>query len=118
MCLTFPEGIVWKAETIVRSEMFGRAAFIKVKPGCEGKLTNSIEHELVPTLRREKSFRGLFALILPGGNKALSLSLWDHEENAAESYAKTFGALTGWREWSWRIGWFKSGKSRNPISAP
>ncbi len=98
--------------------MFARAAFIKLKPGCEAELTRTFEQEVVPLFRREENFRGLIALILPDGKEALSLSLWDQKESAGLCCATTFGALMAWREWSWEFRWFKSRRSRIPHSTP
>lgn len=97
--------------------MFGRAAFIKVKPGCQTGLTRTFEQEVVPRLRSEKSFRGLIALVLPNEKEAFSISLWDQKENAQAGRAKSFGMPLALREWSWKIGWFKFGRSRTSQSA-
>ena len=63
------------------SDVFARAAFIKVEPGCKVELTRTLEQEVIPLFRQEKDFRGLFAFTFPSGTKALSLSLWDHKES-------------------------------------
>ena len=73
--------------------MVARAAFIKVKPGCEVELTRTFEQEVIPLLQKEKDFRGLLAFTFPNGTKALSLSLWDHREGTGGIYAKSVGAL-------------------------
>jgi hypothetical protein len=98
--------------------MFGRAAFIKAKPGCRTGLTQTLEQDVVPVLRGEKNFRGLIALVLPNERAAISISLWGQRGNSLASFARTFGSLMAWREWSWKFGWFKSRKSRNSISRP
>lgn len=98
--------------------MFARAAFVKVRPGGETDLAKTFEQKVIPLFRRGKDFRGLIALILPGGKEALSLSLSGQKESAGESCATTFGALLAWREWSWKFCWFKSRRSRIPHSTP
>jgi hypothetical protein len=76
-----------------RSDVFARAAVIKVKPGCEVDLAKTLEQEVIPRFRKKKDFRGLFAFTFPNGTKALSLSLWDQEESAAGICARGFEAL-------------------------
>jgi len=76
--------------------VFARATFIKVKSGCEVELTRTFEQGIIPLLRKEKDFRGLFAFTFPNGAKALSLSLWDQKESAGGIWARgvgTFAAL-------------------------
>jgi len=83
--------------------MFGRAAYIKVDPGCETDLSRTFEQEVIPLYQKDKGFRGLFAFILPGGNKALTLSLWDQNAENEGKLPTTSGALPAWREWSWKF---------------
>lgn len=97
--------------------MIGRADLIKVKPGCEVELTRTFEQDVIPLFRKEKGFRGLIAFILPGGNNALSLSLWDQNAESEGKLRTTSGAPLAWREWSCKLGWFKSKKSRIPQPA-
>jgi hypothetical protein len=76
-----------------RSDVFARAAVIKVKPGCKVELPRTLEQEVILQFRKEKDFRGLFAITFPNGTKALSLSLWDQKESAGGICARGFGAL-------------------------
>jgi hypothetical protein len=98
--------------------MIGRAALIKVKLGCDLELARTFEQDVIPLIRKEKGFRGLFAFILPGGNRALSLSFWDQSAESEGKLRTTSGAPLAWREWSCNLGWFKSKKSRIPHPAP
>jgi hypothetical protein len=76
-----------------RNDVFTRAVLINVKPGCEVKLTRTLEQEVIPLFRRERDFRGLIAFIRPDGTEALSLSLWDQKESAGGIWARCSGAL-------------------------
>jgi hypothetical protein len=76
-----------------RSDVFARAAFIKVEPGCKVELTRTFEQEVIPLFRNEKDFRGLLALTFPNGTKALSLSLWGPKENAGGICARAVAVL-------------------------
>jgi heme-degrading monooxygenase HmoA len=81
--LKLPARVWWEAN-VRGNDVFTRAALINVKPGCEVELTRTLEQEVVPLSRRERGFRGLLAFVGPDGAEALSLSLWDQEENARE----------------------------------
>ena len=94
--------------------MLGRAAFIKVDPDCEMELSRTFEQEVIPLYQKDKGFRGLFVFILPGGNKALTLSLWDQNAEIEDKLRTTSGAPLAWREWSWKFCWFKSKWFRIP----
>jgi heme-degrading monooxygenase HmoA len=73
--------------------MFALAAVIKVQPGCEVELTRTFAQEVIPRFRKEKDFRGLFALTVPNGTEALSLSLWDQKERRGGFLTRSFGAV-------------------------
>ena len=74
--------------------MFARAVSIKMKSDCEVELTRIFEQEVIPRFRQERDFLGLLAFILPDGTEALSLSLWDKEENAGANCPANLSALT------------------------
>jgi len=74
-------------------DVVARAVAIKVKPGCEVELIGTFEKKVIPLFRKEKNFRGLLAFTLPGGTKALSLSLWDQKERAEGICSRGFSTL-------------------------
>jgi len=86
------------------SDMFARAAVIKVQPGCEVELTRAFEQEVIPQFRKEKDFRGLLAFTVPDGTEALSLSLWDQKERLGGFWTGSVGALAALA----RVAWGKS----------
>ena len=98
--------------------MFGRATFIKAKTGYKAELARTLEQEAIPLFRNEEGFRGLFALVMPNGREAFSISLWDHKANAQANCEKSIGSQMAWRAWSWQLNWLKSRKYQMPISAP
>jgi hypothetical protein len=93
VCLKLPARIWWKANVRGRNDVFARAAFIKVEPGCEVELTRTFDQEVIPLFRKEKDFRGLLACTFPNGTKALSLSLWDQKESSGGICARGVGVL-------------------------
>ena len=65
--------------------MFARNVSLHLKPNSAGELTQTIEKEILPLLRKEKGFQDEITFVVPGGTKAVAISLWDHKENA-EAY--------------------------------
>ena len=74
--------------------MFARVVSIKVKPGCEAKITRIFEQEVIPRFRQERDFLGLLTFIRPDGTEGLSLSLWDQEKSAGANCPANLSALT------------------------
>ena len=65
--------------------MFARNVSLHLKPNSAGELTQTIEKEILPLLRKEKGFQDEITFVVPGGAKAVAISLWDQKENA-EAY--------------------------------
>ena len=68
--------------------MFARSVSFHLKPGRAAEFTQLLEKDVIPVLRKQKGFQDEIALIAPGGEDALGISLWDLKENA-ESYARS-----------------------------
>jgi len=67
--------------------MFARNVSLHLKPNSVGELTQTIEKEILPLLRKEKGFRDEITFIAPSGTTAVAISLWDQKENA-EAYSR------------------------------
>ena len=67
--------------------MFARNVSLHLKPNSAGELTQTIEKEILPLLRKEKGFQDEITLVVAGGTKAVAISLWDQKENA-EAYSR------------------------------
>jgi hypothetical protein len=67
--------------------MFARSVSMHLKPNSVGQLTQIIEQDLLPLLRKQKGFQDEITLVAPGGADALAISLWDKKENA-EAYGR------------------------------
>ena len=67
--------------------MFARSVSIRLKPNTTAKFTSLMDKEILPLLRKQKGFRDEISLVVPGGNEALGISLWDEKEHA-EAYNK------------------------------
>jgi hypothetical protein len=56
-----------------------------LKPNSAAELTQKLEKEIIPLLRKEKGFQDEISFVVPGGMKAFAISLWDRAESA-EAY--------------------------------
>ena len=67
--------------------MFARNVSIRLKPNSSVALTQQIENEIIPTLRKQKGFEGELTFLAPSGTEAVAISFWDNKENA-DTYAR------------------------------
>ena len=77
--------------------MFARSLSIRLKTNSVAEFTRVIEKDALPLLRRQKGFQDELTFIVPGGQEAVGISLWDKQENAEAysrgSYAEVLKAL-------------------------
>lgn len=67
--------------------MFARRVSLNLKPNSAASLTERIEREVLPLLRKQSGFQDEIVLLSKDGNKAFGISLWDRSESA-EAYAR------------------------------
>ena len=65
--------------------MFARKVSMHLKPNSAAELTQRVEKEIFPLLRKQKGFQDQITFVAPGGREAFEISLWDKAENA-EAY--------------------------------
>ncbi len=65
--------------------MFARRVSMHLKLNSVAELTQRLEREIIPLLRKQKGFQDEITFVAPGGREAFGISLWDHPENA-EAY--------------------------------
>ena len=65
--------------------MFARRVSMHLKPNSAAELTQRLEKEIIPLLRKQKGFQDEITFIASGGKEAFGISLWDKAENA-EAY--------------------------------
>ena len=65
--------------------MFARRVSMHLKPNSIAELTQRLEKEVIPMLRKQKGFQDEITFIVPGGTEAFGISLWQSPENA-EAY--------------------------------
>ena len=65
--------------------MFARKVSMHLKANGIPELTQRLEKEVLPLLRKQKGFQDEITLVIPGGTEAVGISFWDNKENA-EAY--------------------------------
>jgi len=65
--------------------MFARKVSMHLKPNCAADLTQKLEKEIIPMLRKQNGFQDEVSFISTEGKEAFGISLWDRKENA-EAY--------------------------------
>jgi quinol monooxygenase YgiN len=68
--------------------MFARTVSMQVKPNSLKQFTETLENEIIPTLRKQKGFKDEMLFVIPGGPEVLAISMWESKENA-ETYNST-----------------------------
>jgi hypothetical protein len=67
--------------------MFARRVYLHLKPHSVAELTQRLEKEIIPLLRKQKGFQDEISFVGQGGTEAFGISLWDKAENA-EAYSR------------------------------
>jgi hypothetical protein len=67
--------------------MIARNVTMHLKPNSAAEFTQTLEKEVIPLLRKQKGFQDELTFIVPGGQEAVGISLWDKQENA-EAYSR------------------------------
>ena len=67
--------------------MFARTVRIQLKPNSVAEFTRTLENDIIPLLRKQPGFQDEIAFVVPGGTEAVSISVWDQQEDA-EAYAR------------------------------
>jgi hypothetical protein len=65
--------------------MFARRVYMHLKPNRVGELTQKLEKDVIPTLRKQKGFQDEITFVSASGAEAFAISLWDRPESA-EAY--------------------------------
>src|SRR5712671_833450 len=83
--------------TTKESDMFARRVSMHLKLNSAAELTQRLEKEIIPLLRKQKGFQDEITFVAPGGREAFGISLWERAENAEaynrETYAEVAKAL-------------------------
>ena len=70
--------------------MFARRVSMELKPNSSAELTQKLEKEVIPMLRKQKGFQDEITFVATGGAKAFGISLWDKSESADTYNRETY----------------------------
>ena len=74
--------------------MFARRVYLHLKPNSVADLTQRVEKEIIPLLRKQKGFQDEITFVSQGGKEAFGISLWDNAENAEAYNRGTYPEVT------------------------
>ena len=73
--------------------MYARKVSMRLKPNCTAELTQKLEKEIIPLLRKQKGFQDEITFVVPGGANAFGISLWDKRESAETYNRGSYGEV-------------------------
>jgi hypothetical protein len=79
---------------VKESAMFARQVYMHLKPTSVEELTQRMEREIIPLLRKQKGFQDEIMFIAPGGKDAFGISLWETAEHAEAYNRNTYPEVT------------------------
>ncbi len=74
--------------------MFARRVSMHLKLNSVAELTQRLEREIIPLLRKQKGFQDEITFVAPGGREAFGISLWEKAENAEAYNRGTYPDVT------------------------
>jgi hypothetical protein len=74
--------------------MFARRVYMHLKPNCVAQFTETLEKNVIPTLRKQKGFQDEITFVAPSGTEAFAISLWDRAESADAYSRASFAEVT------------------------
>ena len=74
--------------------MFARRVYMHLKPNSVAELTQRLEKEIIPLLRKQKGFQDEITFVAPSGTEAFAISLWDRAESAEAYKRGTYPEVT------------------------
>jgi hypothetical protein len=66
-------------------DMFARTVSLQLKLNSVAELTQTIEKDIIPLLRKQPGFQDEMVFVVPGGTDAVPISVWDQQEHAEAS---------------------------------
>jgi len=74
--------------------MFARRVYMHLKPNAVAELTQKLEKDVLPLLRKQKGFQDEITFVGQGGGEAFAISLWDTRESAEAYNRGTYPEVT------------------------
>jgi len=70
--------------------MYARNVSFRLKLNMQSDYTRTLENQILPLLRKQKGFKEEITLSNPGSQDAVSMSLWEHKNNADDYNTNTY----------------------------
>ncbi len=73
--------------------MFARRVHMHLKPNSVAELTQRLEKDILPLLRKQKGFQDEITFVGQSGTEAFGISLWDKASSAEAYNRETYPAV-------------------------
>jgi len=70
--------------------MYARNVSFRLKSNMQSDYTRTFENKVLPLLRKQKGFKDEITLSNPSSQDAVSISLWEHKNDADDYNANTY----------------------------
>jgi hypothetical protein len=74
--------------------MYARRVSMNLKPNSVVGLTQTLEKQIIPLLRKQTGFQDEISFVGPGQTQAFGISLWDNKQNAETYNRVTYPEVT------------------------
>lgn len=68
--------------------MYARHVSLQVKPNRANELTQTLDQQIIPLLRKQPGFQGEITFLTTDNRQLFAISLWDRKEDA-DNYNRT-----------------------------
>ena len=70
--------------------MYARNVTFRIKANMQPDYTHIFENQILPLLRKQKGFKEEITLCNPGSPEAVSISLWEHKNDADDYNTRVY----------------------------
>jgi len=70
--------------------LYARNVTFRIKANMQPDYTHAFENQILPLLKKQKGFKEEITLCNPGSQDAVSISLWDHKNNADDYNTRAY----------------------------
>jgi hypothetical protein len=70
--------------------LYARNVAFRIKANMQSDYTHTFENQILPLLKKQKGFKEEITLCNPGSQDAVSISLWDHKNNADDYNTRAY----------------------------
>jgi hypothetical protein len=70
--------------------VYARNVTFRIKPNMQHDYTHTFENQILPLLKKQKGFKEEITLCNPSSQDAVSISLWEHKNNADDYNTRAY----------------------------